>query len=209
MPNTPIWSLPYPALSDSPNVPTDMQALAEAAESAIASVDAEVAAVDEKYAPLLVNAPGCLLLKTANQSIPTGADTRIANWTTTDGYNDTVGGLAMADLLTGVVTIRETGVYDFEFRGVFGAGVPQTGRRILYITRNSAAPSASNTVAANTKVPTQDSAVGFPVLVRGRRRFTVGQTLHPVVWHNQGHDVDFRGDLFAGALQWSVQKVRA
>lgn len=40
MPTTPVYAFPYPALSDSPNGPVQFQALAEAVENKIVTVDA-------------------------------------------------------------------------------------------------------------------------------------------------------------------------
>lgn len=45
MPTTPVYAFPYPALTDSPNGPTQIQALAEAVDDEIVRVDADVAAV--------------------------------------------------------------------------------------------------------------------------------------------------------------------
>lgn len=45
MPNTPTYNFPYPALTDDPNVPADMQALAQAIEDEIERVDSNVSLV--------------------------------------------------------------------------------------------------------------------------------------------------------------------
>ncbi|MFF5992575.1 hypothetical protein [Prauserella flavalba] len=42
MPNTPIWNLPYPALSEPPNVPADIEALADATDTALSTVAASL-----------------------------------------------------------------------------------------------------------------------------------------------------------------------
>lgn len=45
MPQTPTYGLQYPAAGDAPNVPADMQALAEDVEAKFVLVDAEIASV--------------------------------------------------------------------------------------------------------------------------------------------------------------------
>lgn len=42
MPSTPNYALPYPALTASPNVPSDMEALATAVDDEIARVDGDI-----------------------------------------------------------------------------------------------------------------------------------------------------------------------
>lgn len=46
MPNTPVYGLPYPDLSEPPNGPEQIQALAEAVESTIQATDTRVTAVE-------------------------------------------------------------------------------------------------------------------------------------------------------------------
>ena len=45
MPNTPTYNFPYPALTDDPNVPEDIQLLAQAVEDEIERVDSNVSLV--------------------------------------------------------------------------------------------------------------------------------------------------------------------
>ena len=49
MPVTPIYSLPFPSLSDSPNGPAQIQSLATATESAINGVDNRVGSIEAAY----------------------------------------------------------------------------------------------------------------------------------------------------------------
>jgi hypothetical protein len=48
MPVTPTYGLPYPALTDAPDVPADMKALAEGVESTVSTTDGNVAALDSR-----------------------------------------------------------------------------------------------------------------------------------------------------------------
>ncbi|PRX48690.1 hypothetical protein B0I33_104508 [Prauserella shujinwangii] len=48
MPATPNYGLPYPALTDPPNVPADVQALAEAVDTALGNTDSAAAALDTR-----------------------------------------------------------------------------------------------------------------------------------------------------------------
>lgn len=49
MPNTPVYALPYPALSDTPNGPAQIGALATATETAIGGVSTTVATNTKTY----------------------------------------------------------------------------------------------------------------------------------------------------------------
>lgn len=46
MPSTPIYGLPYPALNESPNGPTQIEALAEAVETELDRIDDLITALD-------------------------------------------------------------------------------------------------------------------------------------------------------------------
>lgn len=51
MPTTPTYGLPYPVLSDPPNVPGDLQALAEATDTALADQDSAHASARASLVP--------------------------------------------------------------------------------------------------------------------------------------------------------------
>lgn len=52
MPTTPTYGIPYPALTESPNGPAQMQALAEEVETEIARVDGDIAGLTTDLAAL-------------------------------------------------------------------------------------------------------------------------------------------------------------
>jgi hypothetical protein len=57
MPNTPIYGLPYPALTEPPDGPAQFEALAEAVESELARIDGNVSAVTtvtDKFATVVL-----------------------------------------------------------------------------------------------------------------------------------------------------------
>lgn len=83
MPNTPIYGLPYPQLSEPPDGPAQFQALAEAVETELARIDADVAAIIADVKPY------ARLRQTSVQSIPNATYTSVTF--TTEDY-DSVGG---------------------------------------------------------------------------------------------------------------------
>lgn len=79
MPTTPTYAFPYPALSDPPNGPSQIQALATAVENKIVTMDAAVAGVPTIQTDVnnLKTYPYAHLRQTSAQSIPHAAFTAI------------------------------------------------------------------------------------------------------------------------------------
>lgn len=73
MPNTPVYGLPYPQPSDTPDVPRDMQALALAVEADLDTFDAGAAA------------PTLRIRQNADQAFGTGVTTNMT-WTPDPAY---------------------------------------------------------------------------------------------------------------------------
>lgn len=168
MPNTPTGA-PYPALTDAPNGPAQLQALAQSRDSQVipsfASAAARAAAITaptdglltyrtdtrlyERYSSVAAAYTHFLGIRvqmkriTSAQSIPTAAITAVS-WNSTDHNSN---GLTTS---ASGVTIAAAGWYDVVFGGEFVANA--TGRRFACILRNGAEAAEVNrfTVASNT-----------------------------------------------------------
>jgi hypothetical protein len=84
MPFTPIYSFPYPALSDSPNGPAQFQALAQAVESTVNGIDSRLSTAESNIATG-PQGPICTVYQSVAQSIPDNAWTAV---TFTSEIND-------------------------------------------------------------------------------------------------------------------------
>jgi hypothetical protein len=157
MPNTPIAALPYPALTDSPNGPAQIQALATAVDSQVVPRFATTAARDAAItAPVAgmecwTTTPAthwyysgtawivrggsaygrCRLRRVAVQSIPNGAATAIS-WDTEDLDN---GGYITATSATILIPTDLGGLYGITFNAV--GPTSTTGRYFLSIVPTS------------------------------------------------------------------------
>lgn len=109
MPTTPGLALPYPALSDTPDVPYWLQQLAQQVEAKLS------------------NRPRCRMVTGADQSIPNGTATVVdfAGGTVVHDNN------AMADLANDQIVIKTAGYYVFTARVAFG--INSAGYRAVLI----------------------------------------------------------------------------
>lgn len=114
MPTTPVLALPYPALTDSPDVPYWMQQLAQTIEAK------------------LTNLPRCKLLAAAAQSIPNNITTTVDFAGGTVVY-DTA---AMADIANDQIVIKRAGYYRLSARIVYNTSA--TGYRTVVVQKNGA-----------------------------------------------------------------------
>lgn len=73
---TPIYGFPYPALTDSPNGPAQIQALAEAVEADLQTTDVNVAAL-QAVSQSLSSSSYIEYSRTTNQTIPNSTGQRI------------------------------------------------------------------------------------------------------------------------------------
>lgn len=106
MPNTPIYGLPYPQLTEPPDGPAQFQALAEAVETELARIDADISDIISDVKPY------ARLRQTSVQSISNATYTGLTF--TTEDY-DSVGGHS---------TVTNTSRYTAQVAGayVFGGG---------------------------------------------------------------------------------------
>lgn len=120
MPLTPVYSLPYPALSDAPNGPAQIQALAEEVEAELVRLDGN---------------PGVILQQSVVQAIAASTLSAISNFTVLgadpDGFFD---GSVSFDRIK--IPAGKGGLYVVGFRYQASAG--SNGRAFAELIRNGA-----------------------------------------------------------------------
>ncbi len=182
MPQTANYALPYPSLTDPPNVPGDIQALAARMEvvmplAAVTSTSAVTSPVNgqvvfaldtlrmhrytgSSWVPLNPNMPAAVLINTQAQATTSGVDTFVQLDTIEE--QTTIGGNAMA---------------------AAGTSIDTTGERRCGITRNnsSAGYSLATSVAYTSMLPSGNgSPQGNGFECTGCKRLAVGDVLRPV-----------------------------
>lgn len=148
MPFTPIYGIPYPALSDPPNGPSQMQALALEVENEIARVDGVDATQNANIAALqsATTVSTFFVRNTVAQSVNSGAFTALT-FNTDDNDSD-----------NGHSTVSNTDRYTVQKSGLWmvSAGVSfvgnATGIRIARITLNGNVVAGSSLSANNLGV---------------------------------------------------------
>lgn len=146
MGTTTNFALPYPALSDDPDVPGDIQALATAIDTAL----------------LAVKNPACAIgTRATNQSVPTGTFTDIT--LPTEEFDNAV----MFTAGTAIITVPVTAVYDIEGSANWAAN--GTGTRSLIVQVDG----AGVTAAGDERTPSASAATrqGFAI----KKLLTAGQ----------------------------------
>jgi hypothetical protein len=197
VPSTPKYSLPYPALADSPNGAAQIQSLATATETAIGGLDTKMG-----------SRPTCLVTRNTNQTIANTADTDVS-WTTVV-QNDSVGGLAMFDLsVPARITIREDGWYVFGC--LLGYVNNSTGFRTAVIGKNNTGtPTNANTLGfdADGGIAPPGPAGGTPLKITGEDRFVSGDILRVSTYQSSGAALDLLAGTLHGRLRFWARKVR-
>lgn len=222
MPQTATYGLPYPALTDAPNVPGDMQALAARVEAvmslaAVTSTSAVTSPVagqvvfaldtlrahrytGSAWVPLNPNMPACVLINTQAQQITNNIDS-FAQFDTVEEQTTISGNTMAATGTPGTITIREDGLYGYGFRGQWS--VQQTGGdRRCGITRNNGSPgySLTTSIAYDSKpgggiAPPQ----GLSFQCTGQKRLVTGDVLRPVVTQSSGNNLWIESSGAGGA----------
>ncbi|MEU0467219.1 hypothetical protein ABZ215_24730 [Amycolatopsis sp. NPDC006131] len=211
MPSTPTFGFRYPALTDPPNVPADMQELAEDVEGqflktlrVVSSLPASgatnqllVSAVDWRvyrwtgtaWVPLNPSMPACVLYNDTARSISPGVPQTVPM--TGFEQNDSVGGNPMWRPSSSggddfALIIREAGLYDVGVRTQWSADT--VGYRVLGITKNKTTGgfAYANTVAYNLLPSSTNAAEGNGQEATNRRRLAVGDVLRVNAGHTSG-----------------------
>lgn len=206
MANTPNFSLPYPALSDPPDGPGQIQALAQAidtvmplrAVSSLSVVTSPAAnqivllltdlrmyrfnASTSGWAPITPGMPACVVQNDTAVAIAPGPP-QVVDMTGAI-KNPPVGGTAMWDIANPArITIREDGTYVTGVRSQWSADL--TGYRLLGITKNNSVGgfTRSSSVAYTTMPSSTNATEGNGQLAIGVDNFVVGDILRV----NAGH----------------------
>jgi hypothetical protein len=208
MPQTPNYSLRYPVSTDPPNVPADMQNLANDVETAflgtlrvVSSLPGSgntnqmlVSSIDWRtyrwtgsaWVPIGPGMPACVLINTQAQPFTTGVDTFVQFDTIEE--QSTISGNAMAATGTpGTITIRENGLYGYGLRGQWS--IDTSGERRCGITRNlsTAGYSYATSIAYDAELPSgSGSPQGNGFECTGFKRLVIGDVLRPVATQSSG-----------------------
>lgn len=126
MPTTPRYAIPYPASSDSPNGPTQMNALASRVETVLGVVDDTVTAN--------AVAKSAAFYATSPVSIPAATDTKIAFPTTDRSSAYITPSLAGNQNFT----VNQSGIYDIAFSGRGDVAAGSTWLCFLSLSSSSA-----------------------------------------------------------------------
>lgn len=124
MPTTPNHALRYPVLGDAPNVPLDLQRLAQDAETALDGLDTRLDTVENRVKPMVrIESTADFAISNSNNAVLDFAGASISYDTN-----------SMADLANDRIVIQTTGLYRLT------AFVPftnnSTGYRTVLIQRN-------------------------------------------------------------------------
>lgn len=147
MPNTPVYGLPYPSLSEPPDGPDQIQALAEAVEAELVRIDADVADIIAEVKPY------ARLRQTVAQSLTNATYTAVTF--TTEDY-DSVGGHSTS-VNTSRYTAQVAGAYGFAGGGAFAVNAAGT---------RSSRWALNGTAIAGTTSPGFDPTITSVVVAR-------------------------------------------
>ncbi|MBK1785142.1 hypothetical protein [Prauserella cavernicola] len=168
MPTTPIYSLPYPALSDPPNVPADIAALATASEAGLAQIAAAIAAqLEGRHARYIA---------AGNMSLPNASYTKLAYAQPIETSSDIAVSGGGTDF-----TINRPGVWLVE-AGVRALPASGGGQRFLRI----AAASNNGTAYGNSAQITVGASHVTALSTTTVRRFPAGTTLAAWMYQDSG-----------------------
>lgn len=178
MPVTPVYGIPYPALSDPPNGPSQMQALALEVEAELQRIDGVDATQNANIAALqsATNVPTFFLRNSVAQSLNNTTFTAL-NFDTEDNDSD-----------NGHSTVSNTDRYTVPKSGLWqvSAGVAfapnATGIRIIRITKNG-----SNVGGSGNSSPQLGGSEFSQVITRVVRvQCSAGDILRTEAWQSSG-----------------------
>ncbi|TKG58107.1 hypothetical protein [Prauserella endophytica] len=197
MPHTPIWTLPYPALSDPPNGPAQLQELAEATETAL---DTLAEQIPEPEQP----APSCLLVHTGTiGNVPNETNFVVPTWTGFE-LNGSWNGFPMWSTGSAIIIIRRSGPYRVGAKLAF-SNDSDGDERDLYVLKNAIVPSATASIAFDSNTPFNQTGGGTPVDCEAPAVLAAGDQLRAVVWHNAGNALTLLGNTFSGHMRfWAM-----
>lgn len=147
---------------------------------------------------VLENRPTCVLRKSTNQSIPTGADTTLT-WQTAELD---VGSMRSGD----TIVIPATGAYLVSAQANIQGGGSTAGERVIYITQGDAHVSTASIATFAMVGNTNTSGVGTGLSTSTIRNLTAGAVLRAKVYQSSGGALAARYDQFGGCT-FSVRRL--
>lgn len=190
MPTTVIYNFPYPALSDAPNGPVQIQALAQAVENKIATIDSTLnlstlaPAVQEQ---LLFNYT--VVSRNTNQSIPNLAETPI-QFIEPGAGDDQSNMFEIANNTR--VTMKLAGTYEIKFNAALGVAVTSTYRACR------ARINGLSTILDSRFFSATNSSTPFHLC--GERRFALNDYIEILVYHENSAALDIDVAIFPPKL---------
>lgn len=147
---------------------------------------------------VLENRPTCVLRKTADQSIPTGADTTLT-WSTAEVD---VGSMRSGD----TIVIPATGTYLIAAQANIQGGGSTAGERVIYVTQGDAHVSTASLATFAMAGNTNTSGVGTGLSTTTIRNLTAGAVLRVKVYQSSGSALAARYNQFGGCT-FSVRRL--
>lgn len=181
MPTTVLYNFPYPALSDAPNGPVQIQALAQAVENKISTIDNSIAIAT--LAPAVENE--LLIYSTAVQR-PT-IQTFVTTTEEAVNFVEPTAGDDRGNMFDAAnptrVTIRLAGTYLIKWNGALAVAVTSTYRACRLRLNGG-----STTILDQRFMSLANS--GTPFHLCGERRFALNDYVEVLLYHENGSSLN-------------------
>lgn len=181
MGTTTNYAWPYPELGDAPNVPADMQALADASDTDVKAIDDRLATAESDI-DTLQGPPAALMYKTVDQTISNNTVSPVKLVFQDTEHN--FGGLADLTNSQFVVPVGWAGIYEFKAEARWAASGEAGSMRVTRLRRNGVD-------IATEQGQNQNSPQGSTTGNLGREiNLAEGDVVDVYVWQNSGASVD-------------------
>jgi hypothetical protein len=171
MPTTPNYSIPYPALSDSPNGPSQLQSLATVTDTALQGLQTSITSLTAKVTPV------CSVTRATTQSIANSAFTNPISWSgVVNSRNGGVWDSANPTRLT--VPVGAGGLYSAMAGCAFAAN--GTGARGIYFQKNG------TTLLRGMNLPNSGASLFTELFLDREIDLVAGDYLEVIPWQNSG-----------------------
>lgn len=229
MPSTPNFALPYSSLSDPPNGPDQIQALASQLDAVmqLRSVSSTGAVTSPYTNQFVYNStdgllyrytgsgwvavdsgkPACQVVMSSTKSIANSFDSDLQWDSAEENWTDPVSGNSMwaASPDPFVIIIRRAGLYRVGFTELYAANA--TGKRVATVTKNSTGtPTNASSLAYGKGNVTSGDVV--PVHGSNLARLAVGDVLRLSTWQNSGGSLNVIGNTIEGKTRMSAEWIK-
>jgi hypothetical protein len=195
VPTTVLYNFPYPALSDAPSGPVQIQALAQAVENKIATVDSALSLTT--LAPAVQNQllfNYTVVSRSTNQAITTSAETLVQ-------FIEPAAGDDQSDMFSVVnntrVTMKLAGTYEMKFNCSLATGGASTYRACRMRLNGTTTILDSRFMSL--------ALAGTPFHLCGERRFALNDYIEVLVYHENGTTLDI--DVAIISVKLTVRRV--